>query len=105
MKTALCIGAFLLIKLIKAKSNREPTGNGQTYVLKLLAKRSVIVNGIQDHVFNDRSIMDKLNHPFNLKFNCAMQDDKYIYFLLEVLVCGELFKALRSETQFPEIWD
>lgn len=33
-----------------------------------------------------------------------MQDDKHIYFLLEVLLGGELFKFLRAETQFPESW-
>jgi serine/threonine protein kinase len=76
----------------------------KTYALKVLSKYSIVESGLQEHVMNEKEIMEELNHPFILKFHCAMQDDKYIYFLLEVLLGGELFKFLRAETQFPESW-
>jgi serine/threonine protein kinase len=48
--------------------------------------------------------MKELNHPFILKFYGAMQDDHTVYFLLEILLGGELFRTLRREGQFPENW-
>jgi serine/threonine protein kinase len=76
----------------------------KTYALKVLTKSSIVENGLQEHVMTEKKIMEQLNHPFILNFYGAMQDDKHIYFLLEVLLGGELFKFLRMETQFPESW-
>ena len=36
-----------------------------------------------------------LDHPFILKLVCAFQDDYDVYFLLELLIGGELFSHLR----------
>ena len=103
LKKTLGIGAFGRIRLAKVKSNKGGE-NIQTFALKCLSKKSINENGLQDHVLNEKEIMCELNHPFILKFHCAMQDDRYIYFLLELLLGGELFKFLRAETQFPETW-
>lgn len=91
-------GAFGLVKLVKLKGS-EPK---KTYALKCLSKVAVVQNGFQDHVLREKTIMEELDHPFILKIHSAMQDSKNVYFLLEVLLGGELFKLLRDETQFPE---
>ena len=96
------MGAFGRVKFVKVKNT--PEGVTNTCALKCLSKRSIVENGLQDHVLNEKNIMKELDHPFILNFHCAMQDDKYIYFLLDVLLGGELFKCLRAETQFPEEW-
>jgi cGMP-dependent protein kinase len=115
------IGAFGQVKLVKVResvaveeSDSEPNDKGElaeagskgskTYALKILPKSSIVESGLQDHVMTEKKIMEELNHPFILDFYGAMQDDKHIYFLLEVLLGGELFKFLRTETQFPESW-
>lgn len=128
------IGAFGRVKLVRAKSSsgekpKEATKEGEiekttqkpeggdvkviqkkesevtkTYALKVLSKGSIVESGLQDHVLTEKQIMEELNHPFILNFHCAMQDEKNIYFLLEVLLGGELFKFLRAETQFTETW-
>ena len=87
-----------------AKPKDSSSANSKTYALKVLSKSSIVENGLQDHVLTEKKIMEELNHPFILDFHCAMQDDKHIYFLLEVLLGGELFKFLRAENQFPESW-
>ena len=93
------------MKLVKVKPGiKSGLKNTKTYALKSLSKSSVVENGLQDHVLNEKKIMEELSHPFILTFHCAMQDDKTIYFLLEVLLGGELFKFLRAETHFPESW-
>lgn len=122
------VGAFGRVKLVRTKKkliesnddkkDREPsteTSEGapvqtsdstspQTYALKILSKYSIVESGLQDHVMTEKKIMEELKHPFILNFHGALQDDKHIYFLLEVLLGGELFKFLRTETQFPESW-
>jgi serine/threonine protein kinase len=114
IKTVLGIGAFGCVKLVKAKTsskisaiiqhdNSVSTSNS-SYALKALSKCSIVDNGLQEHVLNEKNIMGQLNHPFIIKFHSAAQDDKFIYFLLEVLLGGELFKYLRKEMQFPESW-
>lgn len=122
------VGAFGRVKLVKAKKmlssdpealQQKPSdssaqevesqvqsesSSSKTYALKILSKYSIVESGLQEHVLTEKRIMEELNHPFILNFHCAMQDNKNIYFLLEVLLGGELFKFLRSETQFPESW-
>lgn len=100
------IGAFGRVKIVKIKPGKVPKlGNpNQTYALKCLSKRCIVDSGLQDHVINEKKIMEELNHPFILTFHCAMQDENQIYFLLEVLLGGELFRTLRCEGQFPESW-
>merc|ERR1740138_265880 len=43
-----------------------------------------------------------LDHPFVLKLFCSLQDNKYVYFVLEVLLGGELFTWLRKSSRFEE---
>ena len=43
----------------------------------------------------EREILMMLDHPFILKLVCAFQDDYDVYFLLELLIGGELFSHLR----------
>ena len=100
------VGAFGRVKLVRINSKKPELSsvNGQTYALKCLSKKSIVENGLQEHILNEKYIMGELDHPFILNYFGAMQDDKNIYFLLEVLLGGELFKYLRTETQFPESW-
>ena len=100
------IGAFGRVKIVKIKPGKVPKlgDPNQTYALKCLSKRCIVDSGLQDHVINEKKIMEELNHPFILTFHCAMQDENQIYFLLEVLLGGELFRTLRCEGQFPESW-
>jgi len=100
------IGAFGRVKIVKIKPGKVPklANPNQTYALKCLSKRGIVDSGLQEHVINEKKIMEELNHPFILTFHCAMQDENQIYFLLEILLGGELFRTLRCEGQFPESW-
>mmetsp|Transcript_27104 Transcript_27104/g.56432 ORF Transcript_27104/g.56432 Transcript_27104/m.56432 type:complete len:740 (-) Transcript_27104:275-2494(-) len=105
VRRTLGVGAFGRVKLVKVKPHKLQGGNpNQTYALKCLSKRGIVDSGLQDHVVNEKDIMSELNHPFILSFYCAMQDEYSVYFLLEILLGGELFRTLRCEGQFPESW-
>ena len=89
-------GAFGRVKLVKE------TKSGIAYALKSQAKAAIIDNNLQDHVLMEREILMQLDHPFILKLICAFQDDYFIYFLLELLIGGELFTFLRKHQRFSE---
>lgn len=46
--------------------------------------------------------MRKIDHPFIAKLYTALQDSKYLYFVLELLLGGELFTHLRNRGKLSE---
>jgi CRP-like cAMP-binding protein/tRNA A-37 threonylcarbamoyl transferase component Bud32 len=89
-------GAFGRVKLVQANANAK------TYALKCQSKKAICDNCLQDHILNERKILLQLNHPFILSFHGAFKDDKFIYFVLELLQGGELFTHLRTKGQLEE---
>lgn len=90
------VGAFGRVKLAKKQST------DQYYALKCLEKQTVLDTGLQDHVLSEMRVMSKLDHPFIAKFHAALQDSRYIYLLLELLIGGELFLHLRAQCSYTE---
>jgi len=91
-------GAFAKVKLVKAKDT------GKCYALKAQGKRFIVDKGQQNYILNELHLMKKLQHPNILIMHCAMQDSRYIYFLLELLPGGELTDILDSKRSFSEEW-
>lgn len=91
-------GAFGKVKLVKAKDT------GEFYALKAQGKKFIIDNGQKNYIINEMKLMQKLKHPNILIMHCAMQDPKYIYFLLGLLPGGELMNILESKGKFSEEW-
>jgi serine/threonine protein kinase len=96
VKTTLGCGAFGRVKLVASKKT------GELMALKCLIKADIVMNNLQDHVINERDVMKMLDHPFCLKLFATMKDDKYLYFLLELSLGGELFTYLRKAGRFAE---
>lgn len=88
-------GAFGRVKLAKDSSENF-------YALKCQAKTAIVESGLEEHVLNEMRVMRKVDHPLIAKLFVALQDDKYIYFLLELLQGGELFTHLRSKGKLTE---
>jgi len=91
-------GAFGRVILVKSKKD------GATYALKTQGKKAIVENGLQEHILNERNVMCMLDHPFIIRLYNTMYDDKYIYFLLELLLGGEIFTHLRKLGSFEESW-
>jgi serine/threonine protein kinase len=89
-------GAFGRVKLAEHKST------GECYALKCQTKSAIIDNCLQDHILNERKILMQLDHQFILKIHDAYQDEAQIYFVLELLLGGELFTHLRQVKSFAE---
>lgn len=91
-------GAFGKVKLVKAKDT------GECYALKAQGKQFIVQNGQKEYIVNELRLMQKLKHPNILVMHCAMQDQKYIYFLLDLLPGGELMNILESKGKMSEEW-
>jgi len=91
-------GAFGRVKLCK----HGATGQDVYYALKCQSKTAIVDSGLEEHVLNEMRVMRKVDHPLICKLFVALQDAKFIYFVLELLQGGELFTHLRSKGKLPE---
>lgn len=96
IKSTLGCGAFGRVKLCKLQSK------DQYFALKCQSKKAIIESGLQEHVLNEMRVMKLLSHPFIAQLCSALQDNCYIYFVLELLQGGELFTHLRSRGKLSE---
>ena len=51
---------------------------------------------------NERNVMLALDHQFILKLHNTYKDSRFLYFLLELALGGELFTFLRKAGRFNE---
>jgi CRP-like cAMP-binding protein len=96
IRATLGCGAFGRVKLARYK------GKDQFFALKCQSKRAISDSGLQDHVLNEMRVMRRIDHPFIAKLFLALQDNKFIYFVLELLQGGELFTHLRNRGKLSE---
>uniref|UniRef100_A0A6A7G9E5 Protein kinase DC2-like n=2 Tax=Hirondellea gigas TaxID=1518452 RepID=A0A6A7G9E5_9CRUS len=79
---------------------REKEG-GQYMALKLLNIQDLVRLKQVDHVFNEKRILQEINHPFIVNLLWHHRDSTFIYMLFEFVAGGELFSYLRSTGKFP----
>uniref|UniRef100_K3X7Z9 cGMP-dependent protein kinase n=1 Tax=Globisporangium ultimum (strain ATCC 200006 / CBS 805.95 / DAOM BR144) TaxID=431595 RepID=K3X7Z9_GLOUD len=89
-------GAFGRVKLVRH------AGSNSAYALKCLVKSRIVENNLKEHVLNEKRVMLALDHPFILKLYSTYKDKKYLYFLVELALGGELFTYLRRKDRFDE---
>lgn len=89
-------GAFGRVKLVRH------AGSNSAYALKCLVKSRIVENNLKEHVLNEKRVMLALDHPFILKLYSTYKDRKYLYFLVELALGGELFTYLRRKDRFDE---
>jgi len=98
VKNVLGEGRFGKVKLAKDKES------GKYYALKAQNKQFILDNGQKTYIMAELRLMYKLNHPNVLMLHCAMQDKRYIYFLLDLLPGGGVMTLLERKGKLPEDW-
>jgi CRP-like cAMP-binding protein len=99
IRATLGCGAFGRVKLAShTMDGCEP----EYFALKCQSKKAIVDSGLQDHVLNEMRVLRRIEHPFIAKLHATLQDDKYIYFVLELLQGGELFTHLRNRGKLSE---
>ncbi len=89
-------GDFSEVTLVQSKIS------GDVYALKAFSKHFIVQKGQQNQLLNEFRILRYLDHPNIGKIHCAMQDERKVYFLLDLLPGGELLKYLIKRGKFSE---
>mmetsp|Transcript_5482 Transcript_5482/g.12473 ORF Transcript_5482/g.12473 Transcript_5482/m.12473 type:complete len:756 (-) Transcript_5482:111-2378(-) len=97
-------GAFGKVFLAEAQGTKAKDTK-HLFALKKLTKDYICKKNQEEHVLNEFSIMKmmtEMEHPNIIGLHCAMQDNKFLYFLLDLLPGGELMYHLKKNRKFSE---
>eukprot|EP01115_Flamella_aegyptia_P005059 TRINITY_DN2149_c0_g1_i2.p1 TRINITY_DN2149_c0_g1~~TRINITY_DN2149_c0_g1_i2.p1 ORF type:complete len:309 (+),score=81.45 TRINITY_DN2149_c0_g1_i2:500-1426(+) len=76
--------------------------DGCVFAMKVLKKEAIIARKQVAHTKAEKSILQKIYHPFIVKLNYAFQTDEKLYMILDYVNGGELFFHLKKEGKFSE---
>jgi protein kinase A len=106
-------GAFGSVKEVKCIRDPTPdyllTTNGNDnsstsyrIALKIINKKSAHKMKQEEHVVNEKRILQSLHFPFIIRFYFSFKDNANLYIGLELIEGGELFRHLRDCEKFDE---
>lgn len=75
---------------------------GKMYAMKVLRKEAIIARKQVAHTKAEKSILQKIQHPFIVSLHYAFQTKDKLYMILDFVNGGELFFHLKKEGRFPE---
>lgn len=87
-------GSFGHVKLVRDKRT------GLTYALKAVSRKRIVELGQQEHIINEKKIMQQLECTFLIRLHDTYKSPEHLYFLQEVALGGELFDILRRANKF-----
>jgi len=90
-------GSFGKVMQVKKKDDNK------IYAMKVLRKEAIIARKQVAHTRAEKSILQKIQHPFIVRLHYAFQTKDKLYMILDYVNGGELFFHLKKEGRFPEI--
>jgi serine/threonine protein kinase len=75
---------------------------GGKFACKCQAKQKILAETMEPYIVTECKILAMVDNPFVLKLYATFQNDRYVYFVLELLPGGELYGHLRRLVSFPE---
>ncbi|KAK4879698.1 hypothetical protein RN001_007844 [Aquatica leii] len=88
------IGGFGRVELVQHKIKKE-----FVFALKYLKKVDLIQQEQLEHVLNEKNIQMGCNSPFIVCMYKTMKDKKYLYFLMEACLGGDLWLLLQKQSR------
>jgi serum/glucocorticoid-regulated kinase 2 len=76
--------------------------DGKIYAMKVLTKQSIIARKQVAHTRAEKTILEKVQHPFIVQLYYAFQSKEKLYMILEYVNGGELFLHLKKQGRFTE---
>lgn len=89
-------GSFGKVMQVKKKDT------GEIFAMKVLRKEAIRARKQVAHTKAEKSILQKIQHPFIVTLHYAFQTDDKLYMILDYINGGELFFHLKKEGRFPE---
>jgi cGMP-dependent protein kinase len=83
------VGGFGQVDLVHA------AGFDEKFALKRLAKEHIVRNSQEEHVLNEKRVLERLNSPFCVSLLATFKDDSYVYLMMDVCLGGELWLLLK----------
>ncbi|XP_050520049.1 cGMP-dependent protein kinase, isozyme 1-like isoform X2 [Daktulosphaira vitifoliae] len=91
------VGGFGRVDLVCLKLNRD-----RSYAMKKLKKQHIVDMQQQEHVYNEKTILESCSNPFIGKLYRTYKDEKYVYMLMEACLGGEIWSLLRDRRCFDD---
>jgi len=89
-------GSYGKVMLVRKKDTQE------MLAIKMLKKDYIERRNQVLHTKTERSVLERVNHPFIVKMKYAFRNSKKLYFVLEFCPGGELFYHLSRVGRFDE---
>ena len=85
-------GGFGKVMLVR---KRKGLHAGEIFALKVMQKSVVVAHGQQRHALAERTILERVSHPFIVQLRFAFQNDQKLYLVTSFYPGGNLFFHLR----------
>lgn len=89
-------GSFGKVMEVKKKDTDE------TFAMKEMSKEVIERENLLEHIFAEKSILQKIDHPFIVTLHYAFQTKDKLYLILDFLSGGELFFHLSQQAKFDQ---
>lgn len=89
------IGGFGRVELVRYQKQK-------TFALKYLKKIEMVRQQQQEHAYSEKDIMLSCNSPFIVRLYKTYRDKKYLYFLMEACLGGDVWTILQKSKHFDE---
>ncbi|KAH8255841.1 hypothetical protein KR038_011623 [Drosophila bunnanda] len=77
--------------------------NQKALALKIIKKIEVVKQDQIEHVYNEKNVMNKCRHsPFIVELYRTYRNDKYVYFLMEACMGGDVWTVMSKRQYFDE---
>ncbi|XP_050295030.1 cGMP-dependent protein kinase 1-like [Anthonomus grandis grandis] len=86
------VGGFGRVELVQHKKHKN-----KVFALKYLKKIDIVHLNHQEHVYNEKLIQMNCRSPFIVRLYRTYKDNKYVYFLMESCLGGDLFSLLHKQ--------
>jgi serine/threonine protein kinase len=96
LMTVIGKGSFGKVMQVKKKDD------GKIYAMKVLRKEAIIARKQVAHTKAEKSILQRIQHPFIVQLHYAFQTKDKLYMILDFINGGELFFHLKKEGRFHE---
>ncbi|KAI0300760.1 kinase-like protein [Russula brevipes] len=89
-------GAFGKVRVVEHKKSKK------LYALKYMDKQQCIKQKAVPNIIQERRLLEEVDHPFLVNLRYAFQDDDNCFFVLDLMLGGDLRYHLNTRRSFPE---